>query len=253
MQAVTRALGVFDTDGNKGSVRGRVDATKELDDFTLTASLTDKTVQDFDNAPWLADALITATTKKDGTNLIVGYDAGQKGALAGVRTGTELAGKDVNLAATWFQNGNHVRTEASVKLADNQSLWATKTLNDDNDVGNATVVNLAERKQFIIEPFNVPVSTGAVKYSIEREGVTVEPAYDLNTKGAFLSISKSHKGYTFRPQYAFADEVALLEVSMDDKDGGDRPLVRAFAKANAGSKGFGPVSIGVIGDKAWEF
>ena len=232
---------------------GRVDATKDLDDFTLTASLTDKTVQDVDNAPWLKDALVTATTKKDGTNLLVGYDAGQKGALAGVRTGTELAGKDVNLAATWFQNGNHVRCEGSVALADNQSLWATKTLNDDNDVGNATVVNLAERKAFVIEPFNIPVSTGAVKYSIERDGYTVEPAYDLNTKGAFLSVSKSHKGYTFRPQYAFADEVALLEVALDDKDGGDRPLVRAFAKANAGAKGFGPVSIGVIGDKAWEF
>ena len=73
-----------------------------------------------------------------------------------MRTGTELAGKDVNLAATWFQNGNHVRCEGSVALADNQSLWATKTLNDDNDVGNATVVNLAERKAFVIEPFNIP-------------------------------------------------------------------------------------------------
>ena len=70
-----------------------------------------------------------------------------------------------------------------MQIDDSQSLWATKTLNDDNDVGNATVVNLAERKAFVIEPFNIPVSTAAVKYSIEREGYTVEPAYDLNTKG----------------------------------------------------------------------
>ena len=37
-----------------------------------------------------------------------------------------------------------------------------------------------------------------------------------------------------------------------DKEG-ERPLVRAFAKANAGAKGFGPVSVGVIADTAWEF
>ena len=38
------------------------------------------------------------------------------------------------------------------------------------------------------ERFNIPVSTAAVKYSIEREGYTVEPAYDLNTKGALFSL-----------------------------------------------------------------
>ena len=167
---------------NKNS-SGRVDATKELDDFSLTASLTDATAKDLDAAPHLRDALITARTKKDGTNLMVGYDAGQRGALAGLTTATELAGKAVDLGATWFQQGNHVRGEARVQIDDTQSLWATKTLNDDNDVGNATVVNLAERKAFVIEPFNIPVSTAAVKYSIEREGYTVEPAYDLNTKG----------------------------------------------------------------------
>ena len=368
------------------SFSGRVDATKELDDFSLTASLTDATAKDLDNAPHLRDALITARTKKDGTNLLVGYDAGQRGALAGLTTATELAGKAVDLGATWFQNGNHVRGEARVQIDDSQSLWATKTLNDDNDVGNATVVNLAERKAFVIEPFNIPVSTAAVKYSIEREGYTVEPAYDLNTKGkekgderekrekkffcflereeefflfflrspslfcfasfflslllrlffplsssflllllvpsssthnslsflsnhskkkkkkkllgAFLSVTKAHDKFTFRPQYAFADEVALLEVAYDDGNDAGRPLVRAYAKAPAGPKvgfvllpflverkrergsegggdkekkltlltlllifenisqkkqGFGPVQLGVIADKAWEF
>ena len=166
---------------------GRVDATKELDDFSLTASLTDATAKDVDNAPHLRDALITARTK-EGTNLLVGYDAGQRGALAGLTTATELAGKAVDLGATWFQNGNHIRGEARVQIDDSQSLWATKTVNDDNDVGNPTVVNLAERKAFVIEPFNIPVSTAAVKYSIEREGYTVEPAYDLNTKGALFSL-----------------------------------------------------------------
>lgn len=232
---------------------GRVDATKELDDFSLTASLTDATAKDLDNAPHLKDALITARTKKEGTNLLVGYDAGQRGALAGLTTATELAGKAVDLGATWFQNGNHVRGEARVQIDDSQSLWATKTLNDDNDVGNPTVVNLAERKAFVIEPFNIPVSTAAVKYSIEREGYTVEPAYDLNTKGAFLSVTKAHDKFTFRPQYAFADEVALLEVAYDDGNDAGRPLVRAYAKAPAGPKGFGPVQLGVIADKAWEF
>ena len=43
---------------------GRADATKEFDDFTLTASLTDATAKDFDSAPWMKDALITARTKK---------------------------------------------------------------------------------------------------------------------------------------------------------------------------------------------
>ena len=132
---------------------------------------------------------------------MVGYDAGQRGALAGLTTATELAGKAVDLGATWFQNGNHVRGEARVQIDDSQSLWATKTLNDDNDVGNATVVNLAERKAFVIEPFNIPVSTAAVKYSIEREGYTVEPAYDLNTKGErfffFFYFKASERSETF--------------------------------------------------------
>ena len=300
---------------NQPTNSGRVDATKELDDFSLTASVTDATAKDIDNAPHLRDALITARTKKDGTNLMIGYDAGQRGALAGLTTATELAGKAVDLGATWFQNGNHVRGEARVQIDSTQSLWATKTLNDDNDVGNATVVNLAERKAFVIEPFNIPVSTAAVKYSIEREGYTVEPAYDLNTKGtflwmkffspplfsffafevfsfkvsfllssshslslpplslqsknrtpfpispqktlkitgAFLSVTKAHDKFTFRPQYAFADEVALLEVAYDDGGEAGRPLVRAYAKAPAGPKGFGPVQLGVIADKAWEF
>ena len=43
---------------------GRADATKEFDDFTLTASLTDATAKDLDAAPWMKDALITARTKK---------------------------------------------------------------------------------------------------------------------------------------------------------------------------------------------
>jgi hypothetical protein len=43
---------------------GRADATKEFDDFTLTASLTDSTVKDYEAAPWMKDALVTARTKK---------------------------------------------------------------------------------------------------------------------------------------------------------------------------------------------
>ena len=66
-------------------------------------------------------------------------------------------------------------------------------------------------------------------------------------------MTKAHEKFTFRPQYAFADEVALLEVAYDDGGEAGRPLVRAFAKAPAGPKGFGPVSLGVIADKAWEF
>jgi hypothetical protein len=66
-------------------------------------------------------------------------------------------------------------------------------------------------------------------------------------------VTKAHDKFTFRPQYAFADEVALLEVAYDDGGEAGRPLVRAYAKAPAGPKGFGPVQLGVIADKAWEF
>jgi len=251
---VTKGLALLNTDGGaKTSARGRADATKEFDDFTLTASLTDSTVKDFDAAPWMKDALITARTKKDDVNLLVGYDAGEKSALAGVTAGTDVQGKAVDVGATWFQTGNHIRTEGRVQLADDQALWATKTLNDANEVGNATVVNLAERKAFVIEPFNIPVSTAAAKYSIEREGYLVEPAYDFNTKAAFLSVTKQHNDFTIRPQYAFADEVALVEVAWNKDGDTARPLVRAFAKAPAGPKGLGPIQVGVIGDKAWEF
>ena len=189
----------------------------------------------------------------DDVNLLVGYDAGEKSALAGVTAGRDVQGKAVDVGATWFQSGNHIRTEGRVQLAADQALWATKTLNDANEVGNATVVNLAERKAFVIEPFNIPVSTAAAKYSIEREGYLVEPAYDFNTRAAFLSVTKTHNDFTIRPQYAFADEVALVEVAWNRDGDAGRPLLRAFAKAPAGPKGLGAIQVGVIGDKAWEF
>ena len=36
---------------------------------------------------------------------------------------------------THTQTGNHVRAEGSVKIDDNNRVWATKTMNDDNAIG----------------------------------------------------------------------------------------------------------------------
>lgn len=68
-----------------------------------------------DGSSWLADNL----------SLALGYDAGVKGAFASVTGDTNVSNKDVRATATWFQKGNHIRTEASVNLDGRSSLWGT--------------------------------------------------------------------------------------------------------------------------------
>ena len=42
---------------------GRVDVRKQVEDFNLVASLTDNTLRDYEAAPWLKEALVTADKK----------------------------------------------------------------------------------------------------------------------------------------------------------------------------------------------
>ena len=58
-------------------------------------------------------------------DLTLGYDAGVKGAFASVTGVTNVSNKDARATATWFQKGNHVRTEASIELDGRSSLWGT--------------------------------------------------------------------------------------------------------------------------------
>ena len=58
-------------------------------------------------------------------SLALGYDAGVKGAFASVTGDTTVSNKDVRATGTWFQKGNHIRTEASVNLDGRSNLWGT--------------------------------------------------------------------------------------------------------------------------------
>lgn len=42
---------------------GRVDVKREIEDFNIVASLTDNTLRDYEAAPWLKEALVTADKK----------------------------------------------------------------------------------------------------------------------------------------------------------------------------------------------
>lgn len=42
---------------------GRIDVRRQIEDFNVIASLTDNTVRNYDAAPWLKDALLTADKK----------------------------------------------------------------------------------------------------------------------------------------------------------------------------------------------
>ena len=42
---------------------GRIDIKRQIEDFNIVASLTDNTLRDYEAAPWLKDALVTADKK----------------------------------------------------------------------------------------------------------------------------------------------------------------------------------------------
>ena len=48
---------------------GRIDVRRQIEDFNIIASLTDNTVRDYDAAPWLKDALLTADKKISSASL----------------------------------------------------------------------------------------------------------------------------------------------------------------------------------------
>lgn len=254
---IGKALGLLPADDVKAGskLRGRVDVRHTLEDYVIQASVTDATVQDTEAAPWLKEAIVTVNKQHKDVGLMAGYDMGTRGAFAGVTAQTDVLDREVNVGATWFQTGNHVRAEGSVKLDEHNRVWATKTLNDEgNAIGNSTVVNLQERKAFVIAPFNVPVSTGAAKYTFTHDDWTIEPAYDFAAKSGFVSVSKPYKNARVAAHYAVADEVGMVTVAYNkDDEGSAAPLVTAYAKAPAGRGGVGPLSIGFWVDKAVDF
>lgn len=101
-------------------------------------------------------------------------------------------------------------------------LRCSYTLNDTSNIANSTFNTIKEREGFIISPFTIPISTSAVKYTLEKDGYKVEPAFDIATRSPFLSVEKflSDKNVLAKASYAFRDEVAMLEFGYrpDEKD-----------------------------------
>ncbi|KAK9824139.1 hypothetical protein WJX72_008067 [[Myrmecia] bisecta] len=278
-------LSVNDITSNTGrsaaKVGGRVDLAKEIGEINFVLSLTDATIKGYEAAPWLKDAILTAEKKiNSNVTLGLGYDAGAKNAFASVTGETNVSNKDVVGRATWFQKGNAVRTEGVINLDSRNSIWGTYTFNDNSNMLNSTFVNLTERNGFVIDPFTIPVSTAAAKYSYERDGYLVEPAVDFKRQAPYLSVQKNYKGNTLKAQYAFQEETALFEVGFNparlgndaplkgkveetvkgskwagrfhNNLGGTVPLAKVYAKSRIGPGGAGPLSVGFILDKTIE-
>jgi hypothetical protein len=67
-------------------------------------------------------------------------------------------------------------------------------------------VNLRERQGFIIHPFTVPISTSAAQLTVERDGYTIQPAFDFKQRSGYLSVAKDHRSkYNLRGSYAFRE------------------------------------------------
>lgn len=237
-----------DTAGSK--VGGRADIRKEINEINFVASLTDSTIRGYDAAPYLPDAIITADKRiNSNLSLALGYDAGVKGAFASVTGDTTVSNKDVRATGTWFQKGNHIRTEASVNLDGRSNLWGTFTFNDNANLTNSTYINLKEREGFILRPFTVPIATSAIKYNVEKDGYLVEAAADLNKQAPYLSVQRKYGKQVYKAHYAFKEEYAMIETGYAQTEG-DLPLVKGYLKGPVGRNGLGPLSVGLIFDKA---
>lgn len=233
---------------------GRVDVTKTINEIKFVLSLTDASVKTVEQAPKIEGVILTGQKQiNDNLNLTVGYDAGAQNVLVSAAGDTDVSGKTVAAKATWFSVGNHVRAEASARLDSRNTIWGSYTLNDTSNIANSTFNTIKEREGFIISPFTIPISTSAVKYTLEKDGYKVEPAFDIATRSPFLSVEKflSDKNVLAKASYAFRDEVAMLEFGYrpDEKD---FPLARTYVKGPLGQNGVGPISAGFILDKSIE-
>ena len=61
----------------------------------------------------------------DNVSVALGYDAGVKSAFATATNDSTVNGRSVRASATWFQKGNHVRTEGTVHIDGRSSLWGS--------------------------------------------------------------------------------------------------------------------------------
>jgi len=236
-------------------VGGRVDVAKEIEEIKFTASITDASARDYEATPWIRDFIVTAEKKVNArTTGLVGYDFGAQSAFASVGADTDVAGKEVQASATWFQRGQQVRTQAAVKLDHRATLWGTHTFHDDSLLSNSTYVNLRERQGFIIHPFTVPISTSAAQLSFERDGYLIEPAFDFHQRAGYLSVAKDHRSkYNLRGSYAFREETGLFEVGYKYNNEDLNPLIRGYIKAPISPQnGIGALSLGVIVDHVFE-
>lgn len=251
-----KAFVALDEVGSKGNtagskVGGRVDIRKDIEDIRLVASLTDSTIRGYESAPYLPDAIITADKRvTDNVSVALGYDAGVKSAFATATNDSTVNGRSVRASATWFQKGNHVRTEGTVHLDGRSSLWGSYTFNDNANLTNSTYINLKERDGFILRPFTVPIATSAVKYTLHKDDYVFEVAADLNKQAPYLSVQKRHGRQVYKAHYAIKEEYAMVETGYAQTDAeGDLPLIKGYFKGPLGPNGFGPLSVGIIFDK----
>ncbi|KAL3155581.1 hypothetical protein ABBQ38_010838 [Trebouxia sp. C0009 RCD-2024] len=239
-------------DGGSIAVGGRTDLRKEINDIKFTASITDASARDYEAAPWLKDSIITAEKRlNDQSSVGLGYDFGAQNAFVSVAGETTVNNKPLTARGTWFQKGNSIRTEADVQIDSRQKLWGTYTFNTPANEVNSTYVNLKERQGFIIAPFTLPTATAAATYTIEKDGYVIEPQYNFHTSSAYLSVGRNkfwRKNHV-KAHYAFNEQVAMVDFTYNENKSNDKPLAKAYIKANAGQQGFGPLSVGFIVDK----
>lgn len=239
--------------GNSGYSRfgGRADLRKEINDIHFTASVTDNSLRDYENAPQIRDGVITAEKRiNNKSNFGVGYDLGAQNVFASISGDTNVSNKPISAKAIWFQRGNAVRTEADVKLDHRQKLWGTYTFNTAANAANSTFTNLKERSGFIIEPFTVPIATAAAAYKFKHDDYIIEPQYDFHKNSAYLSVQRDSffRNNNVKGHYAFKEETAMVEFGYQPKDE-YVPLGKVFLKGKVGRRGVGPASVGFIVDK----
>jgi hypothetical protein len=238
---------------NSGDARygGRLDVRKEINEIHFTASITDLSLKDYNNAPYFKDALITAEKRLNANSKLgLGYDFGAQNAFASITGETNVSNKPIEARATWFQRSNAIRTEADVRLDARQKLWGTYTFNTAANAENSTFVNLRERQGFIIAPFTVPIATAAATYTYEKDGYVFEPQYDFHKQAPYLSVYKNKfwQKSSVKGHYAFKDETAMVEFGYAPNDN-DLPVAKAYLKGHLGRRGVGPFSAGLIFDK----
>eukprot|EP00884_Botryococcus_braunii_P002942 jgi/Botrbrau1/12649/Bobra.67_1s0015.1 len=242
-----------------------LDVCHKINNFTITASLTDSTFKDLEDFPTLRDGLLTFEMQEGSTDFLLGYDAGSKNLFAGAHHRFEIDNKPVRVGGTWFNKGNHVVLEGTLNLdalSQYPRLWATHTLNSAADIANSTRVNLAERQDFAILPFTPHLASTAVGLEYSWKEAVLHAAYDVKQEKPFIGASgffklfkdDEDKSLSVKFDYSPKDEYGMITIGKH-QFGDDKPFIKAYIRARIGEQGIDDVSscVGMSVNKDFDF